>query len=302
MRGVIAVPVLITVCSILYPGSARAQSTTPQQELQQYIADLSKSPADLSLREKIITLAKDMNPPPSIPEEARRHYVVAKTLFEGAKKPADFNDAVDEFSRALFFAPWWAEANRDLGLALESAGRFDEAIAFIRLYTAAAPGEDRVRAAQDEIYKIEAKKRLAARDARDQQAARDAESRAAAEQARAKAEQARRESLEGRWCDLGPFGRCITDSWALMEIRSNGGQWTITFPGATQMTAYDIRQGGKRIAFTRLPRGSDPELNTDYLDLTLSPDGNELSGTIRSVSISGNQPHWTTDTIKYARQ
>jgi len=35
-------------------------------------------------------------------EEARRHYVVGKTLFEGAKKPEDFNDAIAEYR-----APCW---------------------------------------------------------------------------------------------------------------------------------------------------------------------------------------------------
>ncbi len=56
-------------------------------------------------------------------------------------------DSIEEFKSALLIAPWWAEANRDLGLALESAGRFDEAIDFVRLYIATDPGEDRVRAA-----------------------------------------------------------------------------------------------------------------------------------------------------------
>jgi hypothetical protein len=50
--------------------SARAQSTSPQQTLNQYVADLQKIPNDTALREKIIALALITNPPPEVPAEA----------------------------------------------------------------------------------------------------------------------------------------------------------------------------------------------------------------------------------------
>jgi tetratricopeptide (TPR) repeat protein len=300
MRTTFAAIGLAIISLIFYSGSGAAQ-TTGAQDLQQYVSELQKSPGDMVLREKIVAAARDANPAPPISEEARRHYVVARTFFEGARKPADFIPAIGEFKRALLVAPWWADANRDLGLALENAGNFDEAIAFIRLYIACNPGEDRARAAQDEIYKIEAKKELAAREARELKAAREEESRKAAEDARAKAALAQLESPEGTWCYFF-WGRCMPDSAGLMVIRSTGGQWTITFPNWNRMYATDIRQGGRRITFTRMVSGADPELNTDYVDLTLSPDGKELNGSIRSVSIAGNRPHWTTDSTKYIRQ
>jgi hypothetical protein len=65
-----------------------------------------------------------MNPPPAIPEEARRHYVVGKTLSDGAKKAEDFTDAIVEYKSALLAAPWWPEAKRDYALTLEAAERF----------------------------------------------------------------------------------------------------------------------------------------------------------------------------------
>ena len=143
----------------------QAQFSNPQQTLQQYVADLQKNPNDTALREKIIKLALEVKP--AVPEEARRHYVMAKTLFEAAKKPEDFGDSIAEFKAALLIAPWWPEANRNLGLALEAAQRFDEAITYVKLYMTTNPGEENTRAAQDEIYKIEAKKRLAGKTARE---------------------------------------------------------------------------------------------------------------------------------------
>jgi hypothetical protein len=156
---------LVAVLSLSLSICAQAQSSTSQQRLQQYVADLQRNPNDTALREKIIKLALEMKPAPAIPEEARRHYVMAKTLFDGAKKPEDFGDSIAEFKSALLAAPWWPEANRDLGLALEAAQPFDEAITYVKLYMATNPGEERTRAAQDEIYKIGAKKQLAAKAA-----------------------------------------------------------------------------------------------------------------------------------------
>jgi tetratricopeptide (TPR) repeat protein len=162
-RMKIALLILISI----FCCNAFAQAQTSQQSLKQYISDLQKNPGDYALREKIIKHVQTMRPTPAIPEEARRHYVMAKTLSDEAKKVEDFNDSIVEFRGALLIAPWWAEANRDFGLTLEAAKRYDEAIAYIKLYMATNPGSDRTRAAQDEIYKIEAKKKSAGKASRE---------------------------------------------------------------------------------------------------------------------------------------
>jgi len=180
-------------------------SALQQEGLMLFLADLQKTPSDDALREKIIRLACGMTPPPAIPEEARRHYVMATTLFRAAKKVEDFGGSIDEFKGALLIAPWWPEANQNLGLALEAAQRYDEAIAALKLYLAANPGEKDARAVQDEIYKIEAQKQLATRSK-----AEEAESAAkkAAEEARAAAEaRSRDEWILGRWTRTGK-GSC----------------------------------------------------------------------------------------------
>ncbi len=98
-----------------------AQAQNTQVTLTQYLADLQKSPSDYALREKIIKHVQGMRPEPAIPEEARRQYVMGKTLFEDAKNVQEFKDAIEKFRKALLLAPWWPEANRDLGMALQAA-------------------------------------------------------------------------------------------------------------------------------------------------------------------------------------
>ena len=151
----------LTLLTVFICSTAWADNSTT---LNQYISDLQKNPNDYALREKIIKHVQTMRPAPAIPEEARRHYVMALTLFKGARKIEDYWESFEEFKSALLVAPWWAEANRDLGMALEAAKRYDEAINALKLYMASGPGEEKARAAQDEIYKIEGMKKLAARE------------------------------------------------------------------------------------------------------------------------------------------
>jgi len=162
MKKIRLVVLLIFVLTFALMPTVQAQS--PQQTLNQYISDLQKNPNDYALREKIIKLVQTLKPAPVIPEEARRHYVMALTLFKGAKKIEDYSESIEEFKSALLVAPWWAEANRDLGMALEATKRYDDAISALKLYMASSPGEEKARAAQDEIYKIEGMKKLAARE------------------------------------------------------------------------------------------------------------------------------------------
>ena len=152
MKKIMRATVLMLALSFILISAVQAQS--PQQTLNQYIADLQKNPSDYALREKIIKHVQTMRPAPAIPEEARRHYVMAKTLSDEAKKVEDFNDAIAEFRGALLAAPWWAEANRDFGLTLEAAKRYDEAIAYIKLYMATNPGSDRTRARRMRFTKL----------------------------------------------------------------------------------------------------------------------------------------------------
>ncbi len=167
MSGKCLAAILVSALLLPLASDVMAESAGPEEILKQYISDLQRAPNDNALREKIVRHVKTMGPSPAIPEEARRHYVMAKTLFDAAKTSEDLSEAIAGFRSALLIAPWWAEANRDLGLALEAAQHYDEAITCIKLYIATGPGDERTRAAQDEIYKVEAKGKLAMRAARE---------------------------------------------------------------------------------------------------------------------------------------
>lgn len=134
-------------------------SPGPRGQLQQYVSQLQNAPDNEALREKIIKLAQTIKPEPAIPEEARRHFVIATTLAKDAKSPADFKSAADEYSKALLVAPWWAEAYWNQAIALQGAEKYDSAKQAIHLYLETNPKADDARAAQDRLYVIEAKEK-----------------------------------------------------------------------------------------------------------------------------------------------
>lgn len=204
----------LLVAALLASFSVHAQPSTSQKTLDQYISDLQKNPDDTALREKIIKHVQTMKHAPAIPEEARRHYVKARTLFEDARQPSDSADAAEEFRQALLIAPWWGEAYMKRGLALETAQRYDEAIALLRLFMATRPQDDVLRQAQDEIYKIEAKREKAAKDKVD--AERRQQATRAEEDARAR--QQRRDDLY-RKCDGRRYVLDFGDSENTADLR-----------------------------------------------------------------------------------
>ena len=137
----------------------QAQSTNPQETLNQYIADLQKNPADTALREKIIRHVQTMKPTPAIPEEARKHFLMAQTIQGKAKDTKDFELAISEYKKVLLIAPWWPEAYNNMGILLEQVGQYDEAMRAFELYVMTNPKD--AREAQDKIYAIEAAKKMA---------------------------------------------------------------------------------------------------------------------------------------------
>jgi tetratricopeptide (TPR) repeat protein len=194
-----------------------AQAQTPQESLRQSISELQKSPNDNALREKIIKQVQAMKRAPAIPEEARRHYVRALTLFDGAKQPADAADAAEEFRQALLIAPWWGEAYMKMGLALETAQRYDEAIEALKLFMATKPRGAVLRQAQDEIYKIEAKRDRAEKD-RESAARRAEEDRRAQAEENARAQQRKLEEFY-RKCDGRRYVLDFGDSENTADLR-----------------------------------------------------------------------------------
>lgn len=160
----------VLAACVLFP--LQAASASPSGDLAAVVAQINAKPADRSLREKAIALARAMKPAPVVPAKAKRSFVMAATYQKEAKQPSDYALAVDSLQDALKAAPWWGEGYAKLSVALESAGRFDEAAEAVELYLLTKPKD--AEKAQDRLYALEAKKNLAAKREADAVAARPA--------------------------------------------------------------------------------------------------------------------------------
>lgn len=100
----------------------------------------------------------------SIPEEARKHFIMGETMFKAANTADDFAQAVSQFSQAALQAPDWPEARYNLALAKESAGDFSGAMDDLKIYQQFKLSDSEARTVQDKIYAIEAKQQLKVSD------------------------------------------------------------------------------------------------------------------------------------------
>jgi tetratricopeptide (TPR) repeat protein len=89
--------------------------------------------------------------------EARRHMARGAAAMEMAQSPADYRDAVAEFSQAVKLAPDWADAWFNLGVAQESAGDYRGAIDSFRTYLKKSPAADDRQTVETRIFKLEYK-------------------------------------------------------------------------------------------------------------------------------------------------
>ncbi len=146
----------LMLCAIAIP----AQAASPQDTLNQYVADLQKNPDDSALREKIIAFAQTVKPAPAIPAESHRHFIRGSVFGKEAKTDTEFESAVKEYRQAIQFAPWWGGAYYNLAMVLKASGQFDEATANLKLALLAHMEEKDAKDAQEQIYAIEVEKEL----------------------------------------------------------------------------------------------------------------------------------------------
>lgn len=237
MRTVQLSMLLAFVLAIASPVTLNAQTSGAAETLDQYVSDLQKNPNDMALREKIIKLVQSMKKPPAIPEEARRHYVKAITLFKSATQPSDSADASEEFRQALLIAPWWGDAYMKMGLALEAAQRYDDAISSLKLFIATNPQGDVLRKTQDEIYTIEAMADKAAKDK--ESAAKKAVEDKQAQQVAAEARKAKEQE---------DFLR-----------RINGARYVFLWPGPVEDLVFTLDVAGDTLSSGQIrTRSTDP--------------------------------------------
>lgn len=238
--------------------TASGYAQTPREQLQQMVEQLQKMPNDNALREKIIKFATTLKPAPAIPEEANRAFVKGNVFQKEAKDVAGYEMGISSYREALRFAPWWGDAYFNLSIAQESTGKFSEAIASIRFYMASVSvGGAEMREAQNKIYALEAKGELASKQA---------VVKAAAEKER------QRPSVEGKWTMSGMFD---------FQVVRNGEKFTVTgerrFGKYGEWHATNVVADQQHIRLT-VEQPDCPQCRLTY-NLSLSPNGNELTGT-----------------------
>ena len=204
---------LSVMLTLAFAASAHAQS--PREHLQQLTTQLQQTPNDNVLRERIIKLGAEIKPAPAIPEEARRSFVEGVNIVKLAKDASAQKLAIGSFNEALKIAPWWGDAYYNLAVAQELTGQLNDAERALKWFLLTNPGESESREAQDRIYGLSAKRKLAA-----------AEIEAKKEQTdREMAAQAQR--FEGDWFqdvkgEDGSVGR-----YTLIIRRDAGGPWRV---------------------------------------------------------------------------
>ena len=170
--------IVLVVFGLLTLTTTGAYAQSPREQLKQLVEQLQKTPTDNALREKILRLAPDVKPAPTVPPEAKRAFVMGGTYQKEAKSPEDFALAIKAFQDATTAAPWWGDAYYNLSVALESAKRYDEAKNALTLYLLTRPKD--AEQAEARLYAIDAKQNMA---------------RAAAKAA----EERKKNSIEGYW-------------------------------------------------------------------------------------------------------
>lgn len=246
--------------NVTIPGHAQAA----REELQQFSAQLQKTPSDSALREKVIKLAETLKPPPAIPEEARKPFVMGAALLKKASGPADAAKAAEWFTTAIEIAPWFADAYYNRAVARETAGQFSEAMDNLKTYLLfKLPAQER-REVQDKIYALEVDAQLAATKKVEEEKVRLAA--AVAERERA------RPTVEGIW-DTGSM-RCQVvregERYAVIGGTMLGVKAPITWRG--------VGVTGDRQHLQFQGAHDNPGIRMHRFELTLSADGKELAG------------------------
>jgi tetratricopeptide (TPR) repeat protein len=130
-------------------------------EFQQAFEAFKAYPEDRPLREEVVKAAASLSPRPAIPEDANRPFIKAITFQKAAKDKAGYDLAIKAYREALVLAPWWPEANYNLSVALEAAGRYGEAADALKIYLLTKPSAADAAEAKNRLYALEARSELA---------------------------------------------------------------------------------------------------------------------------------------------
>ncbi len=285
-----------TILAIFFVGlilsdfAVQAQVATPQNTLNQYIVELQKNPNDNALREKIIRLARTIKPPPAITEDARRYLIQGGAYVKSAKSQKGYELAVKEYEKVLLIAPWWPEAYNNYSVALELAGRFDEAVKALNLYILTNPGVKETRYAQDRIYEIDAKNKLAQEEKKELDAS---ERMRAAESKKREEEEKRLQGFEGTWC---LESTCKADAYII--TRNDRGEYFAKWISGDFCVFTEVKVVGRSLMTKQsCANGSNIQVAND----TLSNDGKLLNGTFTIFYPDGRVAQETLRSTSYRK-
>lgn len=90
-----------------------------------------------------------------ISRDARKHMIRGQAAIEEAKTEADYQDAVTEFKKAIEYAPEWADAWYNLGVAQEKTGGYQDAIEGFNKYLKLNPNAADSSEVEARIFKLE---------------------------------------------------------------------------------------------------------------------------------------------------
>lgn len=271
------------------------------QGFQQALKLFTANPTD-ETRRQILKQALAMKPPPEVPEEARRHYVMAGVLAKSAEDDAAHAQrAIEEFKAALLIAPWWGNAYRKLADAQAAQGQYQDAVSSLNFYLLTQPSD--ARAAQDDIYRFLALDQGAA----DEKAKRETE----LQQRKLLEEQRQKESaglesgkytVEGKWYQTSSSNSYFVGGESKPEcdylINQKSGRWDIANSCSRHNWAIDniqVQTGQIRFRLS----GHEPGYPLVMVSVTfaLSGDGQVLTGE-QTIYNQSNEPigtypiHW----------
>jgi tetratricopeptide (TPR) repeat protein len=122
-----------------------------------YLETSAHQGLDSDIKKRVMKLYPKINPPPAIPEEARKRAVFGMTAAKEAKDPKGLDQAIEEYRKAIQLAPWWADLYYNLAMVQEQRSHFRQAAETFKLYLAASPGDPQAQLIQNKIYELEYK-------------------------------------------------------------------------------------------------------------------------------------------------
>jgi tetratricopeptide (TPR) repeat protein len=135
-----------------------------QEALRYYSEALSSSlllseprNIDFQLAQRAIGVARKIDPPPAIPENARRHAAFAHAAIKEAKDQKDYERALEEFLKALCLSPWWADLYVNTALILEQMNRYQDGYNCLTFYLSLAPHPSDAAQVRTKLYELEFK-------------------------------------------------------------------------------------------------------------------------------------------------